>query len=57
MDYPSSLVNNYYDNQIDNISLFKDRIEEINKVTIDDIKEVANKIKLNTVFLFGGDSK
>ena len=57
MDYPSSLVNNYYDNKIDNISLFKDRIEEINKVTIDDIKEVANKIKMNTVFLFGGDSK
>jgi predicted Zn-dependent peptidase len=57
MDYPANLVNNYYDNQIDNISLFKDRMDDINKVSIEDIKKIASKIKMNTIFLFGGDSK
>ena len=57
MDYPANLVNNYYDNQIDNISLFKDRMDDIDKVSIEDIKKVASKVKMNTIFLFGGDSK
>ena len=57
MDYPSSLINNYYDNKIDGISLFTDRINEIDKVTMEDIKKVANKIDINTIYLFGGDSK
>ena len=57
MDYPANLVNNYYDNQIDNISLFKDRMDDIDKVSVEDIKKVASKVNMNTIFLFGGDSK
>ena len=57
MDYPANLVNNYYDNQIDSISLFKDRMDDIDKVSIEDIKKIASKVKMNTIFLFGGDSK
>ncbi len=56
-DYPSSMVNNYYDHTTDGLSMFKDRIENIEKATIDDIKKVASKIKIDTVFLYGGDSK
>ena len=57
MDYPPSIVNNYYDNQIDNISLFEDRMDQIKKVTLDDIKKVAGKVKIDAIYLFGGDSK
>ena len=57
MDYPANLVNNYYDNQIDSISLFKDRMDDIDKVSTEDIKKIASKVKMNTIFLFGGDSK
>ena len=57
MDYPSSLINNYYDNKIDNISLFTDRFEEVKKVSMDDVKKLANKIDMNTIYLFGGDAK
>ena len=57
LDYPANIVNNYYDNKVDNISLFKDRIEDIKKVTKEDVMKVAKDIKINTIFLFGGDSK
>ena len=57
MDYPSSILNNYYNNKIDNISLFEDRIKDIEKVTKDEIKEMASSLKINTIYMFGGDSK
>jgi predicted Zn-dependent peptidase len=57
MDYPSSLISNYYDNKIDGISLFNDRFADIEKVTVDDVKNIAKKIDLNTIYMFGGDSK
>ncbi len=57
MDYPSSLMNNYYDNYIDKISLFNERINSIEKVSMEDIVNVANKINIHTIFLYGGDSK
>ena len=57
MDYPALIVNNFYDNKIDNISLFEDRIENIKKVTLEDVKKVAKKVKIDAIYLFGGDSK
>ena len=57
MDYPSSLINNYYDNQIDGISLFQDRLSEIMKVTKDDVMKIAEKVSINSIYMFGGDLK
>ncbi len=57
MDYPSSLINNYYDNQIDGISLFQDRLSEIMKVTKDDVIKLAEKVSISSVYMFGGDLK
>jgi len=57
MDYPSSLISNYYDNYLDNISLFSERIKSIEKVSSEDIINIANKVNIHTIYLFGGDSK
>ena len=57
MDYPALLINNYYDNKIDNISLFEDRIEMIKNVTMDEVKKIASNVKIDAIYLFGGDSK
>ena len=57
MDYPAAILNNYYTNKVDGLSLFENRYDAINKVTKDDIKELASKLKMNTIYMFGGDSK
>ena len=56
-DSEVAMLRDYYNNKIDGFRLFDDRVDLINKVTKDDIKEMASKLKINTIYMFGGDSK
>lgn len=45
-----SILSNYIFNVFDNLPTIEKRMEDIKKVTIEDIKTVAKKVKLNTIY-------
>ncbi len=56
MDSQSSIIDNYLFNYLDNLPLFEERMENLKKVTKEEVMKVAKKAKLNVVYLLrGGD--
>ena len=53
-DSPASLVNNYQFCNIAGLKPINKRIEDINAVSILDIKKMAKKVKINTIYLLSG---
>ncbi len=53
-DSLGALINNYVFNTYDKLPDIETRIKKIKKVTIEDIKKVAKKVKLNTIYLLQG---
>ncbi len=53
-DTQSSIVNNYLFKNIDDLPLYEDRIPLIENVTKNDIIKIANKIKIDTIFMLEG---
>ena len=53
-DNPSSIINNYLFQNIAELKTTKERIELLNKVSINDIKKLAKKVKINTIYLLSG---
>lgn len=53
-DSPTKIISLYYSKELSNGEDIEERIENINKVTIDDVIKVANKIKIDTVYLMAG---
>ena len=56
MDSPAGIINTYYAKVLVDSLLFKERIENISKITKEDIMELSKKINLNTLFLLEGDT-
>lgn len=56
MDSPAGIINTYYAKILIDSLLFKERMENISKVTKEDIMELSKKINLNTLFLLEGDT-
>ena len=56
MDNASSLLDNYVFHNVVGTPLLVERRKELNKVTKDEIVAVAKKIKLNTVYILGGQT-
>ena len=56
-DTLGGIINNYLFNELDDLPLYDERIKEFNKVTREDIIEVAKKVKLNTIYLLAGEEK
>ena len=54
-DSPQSVLSLYAGIEYLNSDTLEDRLLKINKVTIEDVKSLANKIHLDTVFLLVGD--
>jgi len=57
LDSPNSIMNLYISKEYLNSDLIEDKIKKIEKVTIDDVKKLASKIHLDTIFLLEGDDK
>lgn len=53
-DSPSSLINNYLFRNIANLKTVEERIDDIKKVSISDIKLFAKNVKINTVYMVSG---
>lgn len=51
------MLNHYINKSLYDMDEIEVRMKEINKVTIDDVKRVAKKVKLDTVFLLYGDDE
>lgn len=51
------MLNHYINKSLYDMDVIEVRMKEINKVTIDDVKRVAKKVKLDTVFLLYGDDE
>lgn len=56
MDSPAGIINTYYAKILIDSLLFKERMENISKITKEDIMELSKKINLNTLFLLEGDT-
>ena len=56
MDSPAGIINTYYAKILIDSLLFKERIENISKITKEDIMELSKKINLNTLFLLEGET-
>ena len=54
-DTLGGIVNNYLFNYLDNLPLYEERIQEFKTVTKEEVIELAKKVKLNTVYLLGGE--
>jgi predicted Zn-dependent peptidase len=57
LDNQSSLINNYTFNTITSAPLYKDIKDNIEKITIEDLKNLGKKLKLNFVYLLKGKEK
>ena len=56
MDSPAGIINTYYAKILIDSLLLKERMENISKVTKEDIMELSKKINLNTLFLLEGET-
>lgn len=56
MDSPAGIINTYYAKILVDSLLFKERIENISKITKEDIVELSKKININTLFLLEGET-
>lgn len=56
-DRPNQIISSYYAMDLLGVDNVEKRKEEIMKVSKDDIIALAKKIKIDTVFLLGGDKK
>lgn len=54
LDNPSGIINTYYARTLVNSENFEKRIEEIKKITKEDIIALARKVSINTVYLLEG---
>ncbi|MDD2489859.1 MAG: insulinase family protein [Bacilli bacterium] len=54
-DHPRALINTYLTMELLELDNIKTRIKKIKEVTIDDLKKVSKKIKMDTVYLLYGD--
>lgn len=51
-----TLLSNYIFNKLDNLPSIDERMDYIKNVTIDDVKTVAKKVKINTIYTLKGGS-
>ena len=56
-DSPISIINNYLSHEYADLDLVNDRIENIEKVTKEDIINLSKKIVIDTIFLLEGTSE
>ena len=56
-DTNGGIINNYLFNDLDNLPLYDERVKEFNTVTKEEIIALAEKIKLNTIYLLCGEDK
>lgn len=54
-DSNEGIINNYLFNEIDDLPMPEERIREFKAVTREEIMECAKKVKLNTIYLLGGE--
>lgn len=53
-DSPSSLVNNYLFLNVAKLKTVEQRIQMLQNITVDDIKKIAKKVKINTIYTLSG---
>lgn len=56
LDNPSNIINYYFGIEVFNSDEIEEKIKKYNKVTIEDIKNIAKKIKIATIYLLRGTS-
>lgn len=54
VDSPNGIINTYYAKVLVNSDSFEKRIEQINKITKEDIINLSRKVTINTVYLLEG---
>ena len=57
MEEPRDIVDNYYKHLLIGSHLLNEKSAEVEKVSLDDIKNIVNKLHIHTIHLYGGDTK
>ena len=57
LDNEASIMNNYMSHEYLDTDLLEDRIKYIDKITKEDVINVASKVKINTIYMLEGDLK
>lgn len=55
MDSPAGIINTYYAKVLVNSLTFEERIENISRITKEDVINISKKISMHTVYLLEGD--
>jgi len=55
-DSPNGIINTYYAKELVNSKNIEERIENINKITKQNIINISKKIHLNTIYILEGDN-
>ena len=53
-DNPATIINNYIFRNIAGLKTVEERVKNIKKITVDDIKKLAKKVKINTIYMLSG---
>lgn len=56
LDYPNRIVANYLFNYMAELDPIDVRIDEYKRVTLEEVKRVGKKVKLNTIYVLEGES-
>lgn len=54
-DNPSNIVNDYLFRNIADLGTVEERIKKIEEVSIEDVERFAKKVKINTIYMLGGE--
>ena len=54
-DTLGGIINNYLFNDLDNLPLYEERVQEFKTITKDEVIELAKKVKVNIIYMLGGE--
>ena len=54
---PADIVFNYYNHIYYGSHLLEEKLKEIDNITLEEVESITDKLTVNTIYLYGGDSK
>jgi predicted Zn-dependent peptidase len=54
MEEPRDIVDNYYKHILVGSHLLEEKLKDVEKVSVDDVQNIVDKLHIHTIHLFGG---
>lgn len=56
LDQPGRIIDNYMFNYMSELDAIDERIQKYKEITLEDVKRVAKKVKINTIYILEGEA-